>query len=233
MDIWTGFIIGLVGSLHCIGMCGPIVLALPVETKSTFSLIFGRILYNLGRVFTYSLFGAVFGLFGNKLLVAGLQQYASIALGVMILLSVFLPSKWKAGITSIPPIREINEGIKNLFSKLMVNANSGSLFLFGIVNGFLPCGFVYVGVAGAISTGSLTSGIFYMALFGLGTVPVMFVTSLAGKLFSTDVRRRINKLIPLFAVILAIIFILRGLNLGIPYLSPNLEKMATSGKMMH
>ena len=99
------------------------------------------------------------------------------------------------------------------------------MLFIGIVNGLLPCGFVYVGVAGAIAAGDVLSGVLYMALFGMGTIPVMFVTSVAGNFISLGVRQRLTKIIPLLAILLAVIFILRGLSLGIPYIGPSQEKM--------
>ncbi|MBU1095713.1 MAG: sulfite exporter TauE/SafE family protein [Bacteroidetes bacterium] len=223
MEIITGFVIGFLGSFHCIGMCGPIALALPVSSSSAFNVLMSRVLYNLGRVATYTLFGALFGLFGQRLMLVGLQETLSIALGVIILVSVMLPGKIKNWFASTKPYLLVSGFVKASFSKLATSKSNRSFFLFGIINGFLPCGLVYVAIAGAVSTGDVLSGSLFMMLFGLGTFPVMLGTSLIGKFINLELRRRINKLIPLFAVLLALIFILRGLGLGIPYLSPKLK----------
>lgn len=223
MEIWTGFAIGFLGSFHCIGMCGPIALALPIFQESYVKLILGRILYNLGRVVTYTLFGALFGLFGSSLALVGLQKNVSIAIGVIMLIVILMPRKYKNKLTDFYIYKTINNFIKTSFAKLTQKKSNYSLFVIGVINGFLPCGFVYVAVAGAVSTGSVLTGAGFMALFGLGTFPVMFAASLAGKYVNMGLRKKINKLIPVFAVILAVIFILRGLNLGIPYLSPKLQ----------
>lgn len=233
MEIWTGFAIGFLGSFHCIGMCGPIALALPSNTDSTFKLFANRFLYNIGRVVTYSLFGAVFGLFGKQLNVVGLQQYASIGLGAIILITVLMPRNIKTKLYENKLVGSVNTFVKKSFSKLLASQSNQSFFLFGIINGFLPCGFVYVGLAGAISTGSVLSGTMFMFLFGLGTVPIMFAASVLGKFVNAGIRTKINKLIPVFAIILAVLFILRGLNLGIPYLSPKFMDGAPSHQMMH
>ncbi|MCB9249758.1 MAG: sulfite exporter TauE/SafE family protein [Ignavibacteriales bacterium] len=217
VSIWGGFLIGFLGSFHCVGMCGPIALALPIGKGSNTQLVISRLLYNLGRVVTYSFFGAVFGLFGKGIALAGLQRYASIALGVTILVYYLLPGKFKGKLSVTKPYLIVSGFVKNSFKKLTKSGSPQSLFLFGIVNGFLPCGFVYVALAGAITTGSFISGAAFMALFGLGTTPIMFATSLVGKFVTNGVRTKINKLIPVFAIILAIIFILRGLSLGIPF----------------
>ena len=233
MELWTAFVIGLLGSFHCIGMCGPIVLALPLGEHGNVAFILGRLLYNAGRVLTYAILGAVFGLLGTGISVAGLQQWASISLGVVILLAVLLPSKSKQVFIDKLQFSLLTSRLKIYFGKLFKKSSQGSLFLIGIVNGFLPCGFVYIGIAGAIATGSLLNGILYMALFGAGTIPIMFGVSLAGNFISLKLRQNISRFIPVLASILAIIFILRGLNLGIPYLSPKLVKSNTEQNMHH
>ena len=231
MEIWTGFFIGFLGSFHCVGMCGPIALALPIGNNSNFQLIIGRILYNIGRSVTYALFGAIFGLFGKGIELAGLQMYASIALGISILLYYLFPSKYKGKLALTKPYQIASDFVKRGFARLTKTGSPQALFVFGIINGFLPCGFVYVALAGAITTGGALSGALYMLLFGLGTAPIMFATSLVGKFLSVKLKQKMNKLIPLFAIVLAIIFILRGLSLGIPYLSPP-EKMLEPHKQM-
>ncbi|MBU2492053.1 MAG: sulfite exporter TauE/SafE family protein [Bacteroidetes bacterium] len=223
--MWTGFVIGFLGSFHCIGMCGPIALALPIFNESYVKLLLGRVLYNLGRIVTYTLFGALFGLFGKSLELAGLQQNVSITIGIIMLVVILMPRKYKNRLTDFYLYRFISNFIKTSFSKLTQKKSNYSLFIIGVINGFLPCGFVYVALAGAVSTGSIYSGSAFMALFGFGTFPIMLVASLAGKYISLGLRSKINKLIPVLALILAVIFILRGLNLGIPYLSPKLNHM--------
>ncbi len=222
MEVWTGFAVGLLGSLHCVGMCGPIVLALPVFGESQFKIMLGRILYNLGRVVTYSFIGAMFGLFGNRLVLFGLQQNLSIILGAIIMIYILTPRKIKTKVSELKFYKNITTFIKTNFFRLASRKNASSLFAIGLLNGLLPCGFVYVGIAGAISTGDVLSGTLYMALFGLGTLPIMFATALFGKIINLNIRRRLAKMVPAFAFILAALFILRGLNLGIPYVSPKL-----------
>jgi uncharacterized protein len=225
VSIWGGLVIGFLGSFHCVGMCGPIALALPIGKASNLQLVVSRILYNLGRIVTYSFFGAIFGLFGKGIAFAGLQRYASIVLGITILSYYLMPSKFKGKLSITKPYLMASNFVKKSFSKLTKTGSYQSLFLFGIINGFLPCGFVYVALAGAITTGDFISGAAFMALFGLGTTPIMLATSLVGKFVTGGIRSKINKLIPVFAIILAIIFILRGLSLGIPFLSPPEKKL--------
>jgi uncharacterized protein len=223
MEIWTGFIVGLVGSMHCVGMCGPIALALPVFGETRFKIIVGRLLYNLGRIITYSVMGALFGLFGSRLVLFGLQQYLSVIIGALILGYVIIPRKWKTRISEQRFYMHIVTFIKSNFSKLISKRTNRSLFTIGLLNGVLPCGFVYVGIAGAAATGNWINGAAYMALFGIGTTPIMFATAMLGKIITFDLRKKINKMVPAFTAVLALLFILRGLNLGIPYLSPKFE----------
>ncbi|MBU1099270.1 MAG: sulfite exporter TauE/SafE family protein [Bacteroidetes bacterium] len=232
MELWTAFTIGLFGSIHCVGMCGPIVLALPTNEGSRTIVFLSRVLYNLGRIVTYSFFGLVFGLLGDRIVLHGLQQDVSLLLGLFVLLSVIVPMAFKSKLANNIVYKKIVTTISKAFSILSRQKTLRAFFLIGIVNGFLPCGFVYMGIAGAITTGSALTGAAYMALFGLGTFPIMFITSVFGRYISFNLRRKLNKLIPVFAVLLAIVFILRGLNLGIPYLSPKFVPLAEKQEMM-
>lgn len=222
--LWSAFLIGLFGSFHCIGMCGPIALALPSQQGSYFYLIFGRILYNVGRAITYAAIGLVFGLVGQSLSLAGFQQSVSIIAGLLILLMVLLPSIMSQKLYLLKPAYGFTNFLKRKFGMLLKQKSIISTFLIGLLNGFLPCGLVYIAVAGAIASGGYLDGAAYMFVFGIGTLPIMLVVSLAGNFISLNVRKRINKLIPAFMIILAFLFILRGMNLGIPYVSPQLQQ---------
>ncbi len=230
MEILAGLVIGFVGSFHCIGMCGPIALALPIPNSSNISFFTGRAFYNIGRALTYSIMGAVFGLLGGRIIFSGLQQTLSITLGLIILIIIFLPSRYKQKIYSSKYIRQINQPIRKAIGILFKKGTFSSLFLIGALNGFLPCGFVYLGLAGAAATGDAINGGAFMFLFGLGTFPAMFAASIFGKFINLDVRKKISKVTPVFAVVLAVIFILRGMNLGIPFVSPNLNAQTESSQ---
>ena len=224
MEIWTAFIIGIAGSLHCVGMCGPIVLALPAKINSkNLAYIIKRLLYNIGRVTTYALIGIVVGYLGQSLKIWGYQQTLSILIGVIILLWVIFPKKYHKIITEQSFIKKGFNFLQRHISKLFKKQDYISFYAIGILNGFLPCGFVYMGAAGAASTGNYFSGGLYMILFGFGTVPALFVLSIFGKYFNQSLRNKFNKAVPYFAVILALLFILRGLNLGIMFISPMMK----------
>lgn len=222
-EILAAFFIGLVGSLHCIGMCGPIVIALPVPDSSNLSFFTGRILYNIGRVITYSFLGAVLGLVGSKIALAGAQQVVSITLGVIIIIAVLLPQRYKNFFAQHPWIQKLAEPLKANIGVLFKKGTFSAMFLIGVLNGFLPCGLVYVALAGAIASGDAISGAAVMILFGLGTVPAMFAASVFGKFINVGIRTKIRKAVPALAILLGTIFIMRGMNLGIPYLSPELS----------
>lgn len=221
--VLTAFVIGLAGSFHCVGMCGPIALALPNQFGSRLKITFSRIFYNLGRIFTYSLMGALFGLFGKAFALAGFQQAVSIGLGALLLLMALFSVNLEHNFLKIPALYRFNSFIKSILGKLLKVNKQSSLFLIGALNGFLPCGFVYLALAGAITTGTSFDGALYMALFGLGTFPLMFATSLLGGILSIKTRSVFRKLAPAMFILFSCLFILRGLNLGIPYLSPHIE----------
>ncbi|GAB1418625.1 sulfite exporter TauE/SafE family protein [Bacteroidales bacterium] len=233
MTLYSGLIIGFVGSLHCIGMCGPIAIALPLGRSSLLRRITGGMAYNLGRTFTYALMGALFGLLGEGIRLAGFQQWVSVFTGVVMILSVVFPAifrgKWNIGQLATRYTGKLVSRFRLLFGK---NSHS-NLFLIGLLNGLLPCGLVYVALAGTIQTNQSLMGALFMMMFGLGTLPVMLSVSLIGNIFSSRLRLKLARIIPVFVVVLGIIFILRGLSLGIPFISPMTEMLAPKAGMMH
>ncbi len=224
--------LGFLGSFHCIGMCGPIALALPLGRESKFKQVAGGVIYNAGRVFTYGIFGLIFGLLGKGFVIGGYQQVLSISLGVLILLGLLLPSRLSSefGLTKVifPFVSKVKSLLSNLFKQKSPpeksRVNFASLFLIGVLNGLLPCGLVYLGVAGAIATGDSVKGSLFMMMFGLGTLPAMLFVSLASNLISVEWRSKVRRAVPVFVAMMACVLILRGMNLGIPYLSPELGK---------
>ena len=228
----TALMIGLVGSLHCIGMCGPIAVALPLGNKGWGYKVFGGITYNIGRILSYAVLGAVFGLLGHGIEMAGLQKWASILIGVVMIISVLAPALFK-GKAKLEGILFGYAGkMIGKFRKLFKISSIPSLFTIGVLNGFLPCGLVYVAIAGAINTNSVTDGIIFMILFGLGTLPVMLAIPLLGNVIGKNFRKKYNVVLDIFIVVLGILFVLRGLSLGIPYISPPEKMLKPHEKMM-
>ncbi len=217
--------LGLMGSFHCVGMCGPIAIVLPLKGKSWFFRVFNGVAYNVGRSITYGLLGFIFGLAGAGLSLAGLQQKVSIAMGLVMILLVVLPWIFGGSFSAENLGTSVFNRIKKPLTRLMQSGSTGALFLIGLLNGLLPCGLVYVALAGAIGTGSLSAGVLFMVIFGLGTLPLMLLVSLAGNMVGKTLRNRINKWIPALVILVGLLFILRGLNLGIPYISPKEAKL--------
>ncbi|GAB7088582.1 sulfite exporter TauE/SafE family protein [Marinifilum fragile] len=207
-------------------MCGPIALAIPLKTDSWLARIFGGVLYNLGRAITYAIMGAVFGLLGRGLVMSGFQQWVSIIMGAIMILSVITPSIYKNRFNADKGVFSFVGKLKMSLGKLFAQRSYGSLLMIGLLNGLLPCGLVYFAIAGAIATGSSVSGSLFMFIFGLGTLPMLLAISLIGNMITLELRKKITKLIPYAIVFIGVLFILRGLSLGIPYLSPP-EKVMT------
>jgi uncharacterized protein len=220
MEVLAGLMVGIVGSLHCAGMCGPLALALPVPPDARVRYVLGRLLYNLGRTATYMILGAIAGAVGQKLFLAGAQQIVSIVLGVLLLLFALVPSFMRRIPGGVALVDRVTGPVRRAIATLLQRSSLLALFLLGAVNGLLPCGLVYMAVAAAMTTGAMLTGVLFMAGFGLGTVPVMLTIALLGKQLQGGLRRRLSVLLPAFSVVIAVLILLRGLNLGIPYVSP-------------
>jgi sulfite exporter TauE/SafE len=216
--------LGFLGSFHCIGMCGPIAMALPLGRESKFKQVAGAVIYNVGRVLTYGIFGLLFGLLGKGFVIGGFQQVLSITMGILILLGLLLPSRITASFALTRFIAPMVQKAKVQLGDLLRQKNFNSLFLIGLLNGILPCGLVYLAVAGAIATGDAVKGSLFMMAFGAGTFPAMLFVALAANVISTRSRNVMRKAVPVFAGVIACILIVRGMNLNIPYLSPELSK---------
>ena len=229
MEFSLAFLLGLLGSLHCAAMCGPLMLALPVLPGGAGRFVAGRLIYQLGRVTTYALLGIIAGLIGKSFFFAGLQRWLSISLGAAILIG-FLVSKKVA--MSAPVVRLVMQ-LKSAMSAQLQQRSVSSLALLGLLNGLLPCGLVYVAIAGAVARGSMIDGVIYMAVFGLGTLPMMLVIGLSGRLFPVSLRMKLRGAIPVGVCALAALLILRGLALGIPFLSPTLVAGFPAGCCAH
>ena len=226
MDLITPLTIGLIGSFHCIGMCGPIVVALPLKKHTLLSKITGTVLYNSGRVITYSVLGILFGLLGRGIHLAGFQQWTSILLGVTMIISVLFPFVFREKITVGKLFSGFAARLILRLKKLFTDRSYSSLLMIGLLNGLLPCGLVYVAIAGAINSGTVVTGALFMMLFGIGTIPLLLIATLASDAIGQRIRSRMQKAVPYFVFLLGVLFILRGMSLGIPFISPTSEKLA-------
>jgi hypothetical protein len=218
MELGTAFLLGFTGSLHCAGMCGPLALALPPAGDSAAGFIAGRLAYNAGRILTYCLLGVVFGLIGQAMLLAGVQRWVSLTLGLALLVGLAA----SRSVTQWIPVTRLVIPLKSRMAVLLRQRSLVALGVLGLLNGLLPCGLVYVACAGAIASGHVSSGVAYLAVFGVGTVPMMLAISLSGKLVPPTLRLKLRGLVPVSILLVAGLLILRGMALGIPYLSPDL-----------
>lgn len=215
---------GLLTGFHCAGMCGPIAISLPLKDESWLHRSMGAIIYNLGRIIPYSLMGAVFGLLGQGFKFAGFQQSLSIVIGAIMILSVLFPLLFKS-FASKSPVFPVVERIKDKLGNLFGTKTNLSLFTIGLLNGLLPCGPVYVAIGLSLVSANIFTGALYMAIFGFGTIPVMLSLSLVGNYFTTAFRTKIRQFVPVFIIILGVWFVLKGLGLGIHFISPSDQKL--------
>jgi sulfite exporter TauE/SafE len=212
MELWTAFTLGLLGSFHCIGMCGPIALAIPGDNRSPEALFLRGLLYNSGRILTYAVIGAVFGLLGMGATIAGYQHILSISLGVLIIFFALFPHiKFPGNIHSL--YTRFTEKLTKIISGLYKKRSNFSSFLIGLLNGFLPCGFVVTALAAALITSSIFHSAAYMALFGLGTLPVMLMMNMAPGFVSPKFRSKLRPFSTYFAIIIGLILIWRGYSM--------------------
>jgi sulfite exporter TauE/SafE len=219
--LYTAFLFGLISSFHCIGMCGPIAMMLPVDRNNAAKKVTQILTYHLGRLTAYGSIGFVFGMLGKGFFMAGIQQNLSIFIGVAMIVVILIPEKILANYNFSKPVFKLISKIKTTLGSQFRNKSYKSLFIIGLLNGFLPCGMVYVALFGSIAMQSESLGVLYMILFGLGTVPLMSSVVYINSYLTIPIRNKIQKLIPYVAILIGVLFILRGLGLGIPYISPS------------
>ncbi len=219
-----GLAFGFFGSVHCVGMCGPLALSLPGGNQPRWQFWTERGLYNLGRAMTYTALGGVVGLAGQVVSLAGAQQALSVAVGVLFLLSAAVPwvSRQVTRLEQAPSsfLQRVMAPIGTLYRR----GGTGSLFVVGLLNGLLPCGFVYAGLATALTAGTVAASMLFMVGFGFGTFPAMLGVSLMGRLASSAWRTRLQRLVPVALGLVGLLLILRGLGLG-GMISPSLSAL--------
>jgi sulfite exporter TauE/SafE len=201
-------------------MCGPIALMIPVDRTNPAKKTTQIITYHLGRLTAYALIGLVFGLVGKGFFLAGIQQRLSVFIGVAMIITILTPERVLANYNFSKPVYRLISKIKSSLGKQFKNKSYQSLFSIGLLNGFLPCGMVYVALFGAIAMQNVPFGILYMLLFGIGTIPMMSSVTYLNSIMTVSFRNKIQKVIPYVGVVIGVLFILRGLGLGIPYVSP-------------
>jgi len=216
----SAVIIGLMGSFHCVGMCGPIAFMLPVDRHNPTKKLLQVFLYHVGRLTSYGILGLIFGFLGKGLYVFGLQQKLSIIIGVLMITIILIPHKTFSQYNLSKPIYSVLSTIKNRLGKELKKKTPDTFLTIGLLNGLLPCGLVYMALFGSMATANPWTGALYMALFGVGTIPLMTAAVYFSSLLKGGTKKTVQRLIPIIVVIIGLLFILRGLGLGIPYISP-------------
>lgn len=218
--LYSAFVLGLLGSFHCIGMCGPIAFILPVDRTNALKKVSQITIYHIGRLLSYSIIGLIFGLIGKSLYIFGFQQQLSVTIGVLMIVIVLIPQSLFNKYNFSKPIYKLISKVKTALGSALKKKTLDTFLTIGFLNGFLPCGLVYMALFAAIAGGNALNGSIYMLVFGLGTVPLMTTAIYFGHFLKGSARQKIQKAIPVFVIIIGILFILRGLGLGIPYISP-------------
>ncbi len=220
--------LGFTSGFHCIGMCGPIALSMGLTKKQATNYYLQNLTYQFGRILTYTLLGALLGIIGQGFEFAGFQKYLTIGVGILLIIMALFSFGGKDFASRIPVVNSVLLKVKIKLGGLLQKADYKSRFTTGILNGLLPCGMVYMALTASLTAGGVWQSAIFMALFGLGTLPFMFAVVLLGNLISLNFRQRVLKFIPVVMVVLGGLFVLRGMELGIPYISPNEEAMKIS-----
>jgi sulfite exporter TauE/SafE len=215
VSIFAAFFLGLAGSLHCAAMCGPLTLALFRASGGNGPGKTWPWLYHGGRLVMYMVLGAISGAAGSILLWAGLQRWLSIMAGAWMLVAAIILLRGGAHLGG-----SFNAWLKSRFGFLLQERSVASTISLGALNGLLPCGLVYLAVAAAAATGRIAGGVMAMLAFGAGTLPMMFGVHFAGRLFKWGGPVGWRRTGLVFAALAGGLLIVRGMSLGIPYLSP-------------
>lgn len=215
---YLALLTGFFGSLHCIGMCGPLAMAIPLPRQKRLA---GLLLYNAGRTIAYASLGIIFGALGLAIKLSGYQQTLSVVMGIFFLLAVLLPyisKKVERKIYGFQVVKKLKANIVEQFKRKTYL----SALTVGMLNGFLPCGLVYFAIAGSAATGHFLNGGIYMVLFSLGTLPAMLSVGFIHKFVQSRIKFNFTAALGL---VLAFILIYRGVAMEIPEISSALNQV--------
>lgn len=216
----AALMMGLTGSLHCAGMCGPIMLFMPFQQFKGLKKIAGISFYHFSRISAYALMALVIYSFRSSFN-PRVQQYISIILGSSLLIAgllSFLPlrNKWQVKLPW-------SESVKRKLAYFMGSPSLTSIAVSGFLNGLLPCGLVYLVLSSTLALHSPLQAVAFTYVFGLGTLPVLVSIILFKNKMVLLKKFSVQKFTPVIVFVFGFVFLLRGLNLGIPYLSPHTE----------
>jgi sulfite exporter TauE/SafE len=213
--LYPALLLGLAGSLHCVGMCGPLLMALPLEKKEKWAVVRQMLVYHSGRILTYAALGVMFGLLGKGLALAGMQKFLSIAAGVFMIGMAVMAWKFEQLVTALPGFGLFTQKVKTNIGLLLRTNPNGSTFTIGLLNGLLPCGMVYAALAGALASFGAAEGGIFMAIFGLGTLPLLILVSVFSQSFGKILLKKIRVAQPILLGIVGVLLLQRGLNLDL------------------
>jgi len=213
---YFAFTMGLMSSFHCIGMCGPIALALPVQKGNPLQKFSGLFVYNGGRALTYAALGAAIGSVGSSLAWLGYMRYLSIFAGILMLVFVFWPSRIDRYFHPPRFWQQALNHVKRRMAEMLHSRKMHGWFLLGILNGLLPCGLVYLALISSIATGSIFGGAIFMFLFGIGTLPMMMTIGFLKNRITPSIRTQMRKLTPVMLAIAGLWMVGRGIFIQYP-----------------
>lgn len=225
----SALLLGLASSLHCVGMCGPLIMTVPVQHLPEGKKTVGILLYQLGRISTYVFLGIIAGLLGWRIYASGFQQLFSIILGTLLLWMLsgsFFLNKLHGN-------NWLNKRVTQFMFWAIKQQTPIGMFLMGSANGLLPCGMVYIALTGAMASGTIVGAALFMFSFGIGTLPALLGLAFWGIKLSWQTRQRLQKAVPYVIAVTGILLIIRGLNLNIPYLSPFLSERSIDTVSCH
>jgi hypothetical protein len=209
--ILSAWVMGFVGSTHCIGMCGPLAMSLPMRSQQVPDRMFSALVYNLGRITTYAFYGSLIGLTQSLVLPFLFQHELSVIIGILLVLMSIYFLVFKKTITAFSNNR-FYQLVTTTLGKLYQKNSIQNLYFIGVLNGLLPCGLVYLALASAFATGSMYKSILFMSFFGLGTLPAMWSMVFFAQYFSPLIRTYLRKIYPFIFAITGIMLIMRGLS---------------------
>lgn len=214
---WIALMLGFLGSLHCIGMCGPLILAsYSIKRISGLSVLTHAISYHSGRIGGYMVLGLIFGLLGSVAVLTGSQRFLSVFLGLVLVLMAAFSVNPDQLLSRSAIFSTLFTKISKALSKVIAGTRSFPTLLNGLLNGFLPCGLVYIAIAGSVSVGNVFGSMGFMLFFGLGTIPALMLLSLGQQWVGNNVRVSLRRMYPVISFIMGLYLIYRGIFSKLP-----------------
>ncbi|MFZ1530016.1 MAG: sulfite exporter TauE/SafE family protein [Ferruginibacter sp.] len=216
----SALLLGLGGSLHCLGMCGPLVMGMPFQQLAPHNKPGALLTYSVSKALAYGGMGVLMGLLGKGFELMNWQQVLSVIAGAIIILIALMPQILKRVHTNF----FFQKQFAAVYASIQQNPSLKHFGILGFLNGLLPCGLVYTALAGSAVAASAGGGFLFMFLFGIGTAPALVALVLLKNKLSLNFRRNFARLSLVFSLLIGGLLIARGMNLGIPGVSPEFTK---------